>query len=214
MKHFLSILFFLAPLLAFGQKNINLGLGVLKIDFYKKPTLYFYADTLQKTPAGTVSVIQDKQGEYLIKNSTQVASWFQPEGLWLDYSIFIIRLDTSIGKWHKVVVNNESGRTMWTKSEPIKQVVKWPAFLLKETTAIEKLTEFNLDVKLAPSDGAKTIKKMEQADCFEVLEIKGEWMRVRTNETLECNESKRPIKSGWIRWRYNNRMTIGYGLTC
>ena len=158
--------------------------------------------------------MQDNQGEYVVKNSSQVATWFQPEGLWLDYSIFVIRVDTSIGKWHKVVVNNETGKTLWTKAEPIKQLVKWPAFLLKETTAIEKHPDFDLEVKTAPSDKSKTIKEVEAVDCFEVLEIKGSWMRIKTNETLECSESKKPIKSGWIKWKQNNRLTVGYGLTC
>ena len=83
----------------------------------------------------------------------------------------------------------------------------------KETTAIDKGFA-NLDIKVEPSDKAKTIKKIETKDCFEALEIKGDWMKVRTNEKLDCNESKKPIKIGWIKWKDNNRLTINFFLTC
>ena len=71
-----------------------------------------------------------------------------------------------------------------------------------------------LEVKTEASEKSATIKKMEKKDCFEVLEVKGDWMKIRTNKGLECNESKRPVKLGWIRWRYKNRLMIGYALSC
>ncbi len=143
-----------------------------------------------------------------------MTTWFKPEGLWLDYSIFVIRVDTVIGKWFKVFVNNEKGTTLWTLTDPVKKFVKWQTFLVKETTAINKHPEFNIEIKVSPSENSSSIKKIEKTDCFEALEIKGDWLRIRTNSTLDCNESKKTIKSGWIRWRQNNRLTINYGLTC
>jgi len=100
MRNLLIIAIFIAPLITIGQSNINLGQGVVKIDFEKLPTLLFYSDTNNTTPLRTVSVTKDKGGEFIIKNSSHVRSWFNPEGLWLDYGIFIIRVDTVIGKWY------------------------------------------------------------------------------------------------------------------
>lgn len=198
---------------AFAQNEIPLGQGVIKVEFSKLPTLKFYNDTNQITPNKTLTIGKDKDGEFIIKNRKQVDDWFSPEQLSLEYDIFIIRVDTSIGKWYKVIMNAEKNTALWTKAEPFKKFIKWPTFLLNETTAIEK-GFMNLDIKTAPSETSKTIKKIETKDCFEVLEIKGDWMRIRTNTKLDCNESNKPVKSGWLKWRDKKRLTISFGLTC
>lgn len=212
-KYFiLLLLLFKAP--CFGQKNIPVGQGIIQIDFEKLPSLEFFEDTTSSLPSKKVSVMKDKNQEFIIKNASQVNTWFKPESLWLDYSIFIIRVDTMMGKWMRVYVNNENGQTMWTKIGVTKKFVKWSTFLLKGTSAVDKHPDFNLEIKVSPSSGAKTIKKMETSDCFEVLEVRGDWMKIRTNTTLDCNESTKTISSGWIQWCQNNRLTIQYSLTC
>jgi hypothetical protein len=213
MTRLLIIVFTLVSLSLFGQTNLPIGQGVIKIDYTKLPTLRFFADTSQTNPTKTIVISKDEEGEFIIKNSKQVDTWFMPEQISLEYDIFIIRVDTIIGKWYKVVTNTENAVTLWTKVEPVKKFVKWSTFLLKETTAIEKGFA-NLDIKTAPFDTAKTIKKIETKDCFEVIEIKGDWMRVKTNTKLDCNESNKPVKSGWLKWRDKNRLTISFGLTC
>jgi hypothetical protein len=213
MTKLLILVFTSFSLFSFGQTNLPIGQGVIKIDYTKLPTLRFFADTSQTNPAKTIVISKDKDGEFIIKNSKQVGTWFMPEQISLEYDIFIIRVDTTIGKWYKVVTNTENAATLWTKVEPVKKFVKWSTFLLKETTAIEKGFA-NLDIKIAPFDTAKTIKKIETKDCFEVLEIKGDWMRIKTNTKFDCNQSNKPIKSGWLKWRDKNRLTISFGLTC
>ena len=101
---------------------------------------------------------------------------------------------------------------LWTKADTVKQFIKWQTFLLTSISSINK-NDFNLDIKTLPSDKGTTIKKMESTDCFKVLEVKGDWIKIKTNTELECSESKKPVKSGWIRWRQHNRLTIGYALT-
>ena len=207
------IILSLLPLATLGQNNLPLGQGVIKINYTNLPTLLFYSDTSQTKGIKIVSIGKDEEGEYIIRNRKLVDMWFMPEQIELDYDIFIMRVDTVIGKWYKVIVNAETAQTLWTRFDPVKKYVKWSTFLLKETTAIEKGFA-SLDIKTEPSQTAKTIKKIETKDCFEVLEIRGDWMKIKTNTKLDCNESNQPIKSGWIKWRQNNRLTIGYGLTC
>lgn len=205
--------FFLIPLLVCGQANIPLGQGILKINYQKLPTIHFYTDTLQQTPARSITVVKDQEGNYSIKNEKEVFKWFLPEQISFDYDIFMIRVDTVSGKWYKVIVNNDNGKTFWTKADNIKKLVKWPEFLLKETTSIDKGFA-NLDIKTSPSEKSARLKKIEREDCFEALEIKGDWMKIRTNQTLDCNGSKKPVRSGWIKWKLKNRLAIGYGLSC
>lgn len=215
MKRYIHIalLYLLLPYAASSQKSINIGVGILFIDYEKLPRLEFYVDTLQKSSAREVSIVRDYSGEYAVKNANQLTSWFMPEGLWLEYGIFVMRVDTQLGTWYKVFVNNETGTTLWTKADALKKFATWENFLLHETTAIEK-GNFELEIKDAPDDNAKTIKNIESTDCFEAWEIRGDWLRVRTNDFLDCNQSKKRIDSGWIKWRHNNKLTVGYGLTC
>jgi hypothetical protein len=214
MRNLLIIAIFIVPLTTIGQSNINVGQGLVKIEFEKLPTLLFYSDTNKTTPLRTVSVTKDKEGEFIIENSSHVRSWFNPEGLWLDYGIFIIRVDTVIGKWYRVFTNNDKGTTLWTKADSVNNFIKWQTFLVDETTSINIHQDFDLEIKTEPSDEALTIKIIEETDCFEAIEIMGDWLRIKTNESFECNESKKPIKSGWIKWRRNNRLLINYGLGC
>jgi hypothetical protein len=212
-KTTLYIFTLLLPFLAAGQINLPVGQGVLKIDQTRLPIIHFFSDTTQPSPTRIIVVTRDKDGEYIFKNQRQLESWFMPEQVSLDYEIFIIRVDTVVGKWLRVVTNTEKSTFMWTKASAEIKFIRWETFLLNETTAIEKGFA-DLEVRTGPSSGAKLIKKMEVKDCFEVLEIQGDWMKIRTNTVLECSESIRPVKAGWIKWRDKGRLTIGFGLTC
>lgn len=209
----LFLLLFLLPLRSPAQTALPVGQGVLKINFDKQPGLQFFEDTLQATPSRSVSVVTSANGELVIHSQKDPAAWFKPEQLFLEYGIFLLRVDRVAGKWFSVYINNETAGTLWIRADEANQFIQWPAFLLKETTAIDMGSEV-LEVKTGPSEKAATIKKMERKDCFEALEIKGDWMKIRTNMGLECNESKRPVKLGWIKWRNKNRLTISYALSC
>ncbi|RZJ67952.1 MAG: hypothetical protein EOO50_03765 [Flavobacterium sp.] len=212
MKTRFILCFLLFPILTFAQKGISLGRGILEIDFRKFPTLEFHSDTLR--PAGKkIRITKNKQGDFSIQDEKQNRTWFNPEGLWLDYSIFILRVDEKIGNWYRVYVDNKKGTTLWIKAGKTGNFMSWPEFL-QTTTSVTKNKEFNLEIKSGPSDTSKTIRNLEQSDCFEVLEIKGDWLKVQPNETFDCDESEHPIKSGWIKWNIKNRLSVDYGLSC
>ncbi|MEO6719913.1 MAG: hypothetical protein ABIN67_06080 [Ferruginibacter sp.] len=212
MQKLISIVVVFFPLLLSAQTGLSLGKGILKIDISKLPMILFYTDTTERKPLKTVEVVKDANGEVVIKNREEIDTWFKPEQLFLEYDIFMLRVDTIKGEWLKVYINNENGKAMWTKAAASQRFIEWPKFLLKEISAIDKHPLFNLDIKALPSEKSNTIKKIESADCFEVLEIKGDWMHIKTNLKGECNESKKIIRSGWIRWNQKNKLTINYSL--
>jgi hypothetical protein len=210
MIRILFLLFLSFPINGYAQ---NLGMGVIKVDYTKLPVLKFYSDTTSSSPLKTISITRDKEGEYVFKNAATISKWFAPEQLSMEYDIFVLRVDTIINNWYHVYTDNENGTKFWLKKHSTIKYIPWRTFLLKETTAIEK-AGYDLDIKTEADDKSKTIKKIEVNDCFEVLDIKGDWMKIRTNTILDCSNSKKPIKSGWIRWRIKNKLTISYGLTC
>jgi len=207
--YFLLLSFF--PLSSIAQKNIPLGMGMLKIDFRQLPVLQLYVDTNAVSPAQSVRIVKNQSEEYSIEN-VDSSGWFKPEQLFFEYDIFLMRVDTVAGNWYKVQVNSTSGATLWIRADTAKKFINWKTFLLKEISAVDK-GDFNLDIKTTPSDKATTIKKIETTDCFQVLDVKGDWIKVKTNKEMECSESKKPVASGWIRWRQNNRLTVNYSLT-
>ena len=155
-------------------------------------------------------IAKNQSEEYVIQNQTEADTWFKPEQLFFEYDIFLIRVDTVIGNWYRVIVNSATAEMLWTNRASIKKFIPWQTFL-KEVSSIDK-GDFNLDIKTAASDKSTTIKKIESSDCFKVLEVKGDWIKIKTNTELECSESKKPVKMGWVRWRQNNKLTVNYAL--
>ncbi|GAB4092806.1 hypothetical protein [Flaviaesturariibacter terrae] len=92
-----------------------------------------------------------------------------------------------------MLVNTDKGTYLWTKAGREKQFSRWVPFLLTETTAIDP---GNVEIKAGPDAAAKTIRKAGPKDCFEAREIRGDWMRIRSNQQLDCDESGKPLKSG------------------
>ena len=213
MLKIISVCFCFLTVNLFGQKALQVGQGVLQADLSKQATLSFYNDTSQLNPSKNLSVVINADGNFEIKNQKEVSNWFSPEQIHLDYSIFVIRVDTVIGKWYKVVINNKQATTMWTKTNSNLKYNNWTTFFKKQVTSIQKDNE-SIDIKVEPNESSKTIKKIESADCFEVLDVKGDWLKVRTHTILECSESKKPIRSGWLKWKNKNKLTINFGLSC
>jgi hypothetical protein len=209
MPGYLLLFVLIFPFAVNAQK---LGQGILKINISNLPSVLLYADTNQLEAVKKIELAKEANGETIIRNREEVGSWFKPEQLFLEYDIFMIRVEAVSGKWLLLYTDNEKGTTMWTKAGAGFTFIPWQKFLLKEISSIEKHPAFNLDIKASSSDNARTIKKIETTDCFEVLEINGAWMHIRTNLRGECNESKMIIKSGWIKWKQDNKLTINYSL--
>ena len=207
MKTILTIIFLLGSLIT---NATELGLGIVDIDIYKTKEIKIYKNKNDKTPERIIHLIE-KNGEIAIKEN-DYQKWLKPESIWLDYSIFIFRYTNFQDNWIEIIVNNDSMNKMWIRKTETLSVKTWQTFLVQSTTAVEPLA--STEIKLEPSVSSMTIRSSTKEDCFEAIEIKGDWIRIRTNEKLDCNEHPSPIKSGWIKWRQNNKLTIEFFLTC
>ena len=213
MKILITFLFVLFSFFSNSQENLKIGVGILDIEFSSDLVLNFFNDTLQLKPTSSISLGITKAGDYILKNSDKNSSWFEPEQLSIDAEILVLRVDTNIGKWHKVIINSNTGKSLWLKKQKNFSYFDWKSFFKERVTAITRGNQ-EIEIKFLPNETSKTIKKMETVDCFEVLEVKGDWLKVKTNSKLECSESNQPIKGGWIKWKQKNKLTISYGLSC
>lgn len=196
-----------------AQTNLKIGKGILMVQFEHLKQLDFYTDTLTKKPAKIIEIIHTID-EYSLRDKDSALRWFAPETAWLDYSFLHLRVEKSIGNWHQVFVNNESRTKMWIRKNPQLNYISWPAFMLNHVSSVNQLDTVALDIRLAPALQAKVLRKSTQQDCWEVLEIKGEWMKIQTHTKFECDITSPQIKNGWIRWRNKNKLLIYYSLTC
>ena len=188
----------------------ELGHGIVEVDIYKTKEIKLFKNKGDELPEKTIRLVHRDSEIYI--EEKDYAKWLKPESVWLDYSIFIFRYTNIEGNWIEVVVNNETMNKKWIKKSETLNVKSWEKFLVENTTAIEPLIP--TDIKAEPDADSKTIRKSTKEDCFEAVEVKGDWIRLRTNETLECNEHPTPIKSGWIKWREANKLMINFFLTC
>ncbi len=207
MKTIITILIVFGLLI---DTKSELGLGVIQVDIYKTTEIKVYRNKGDKSPEKIIRLV-NKDGEINIEEHNY-SNWLKPEAIWLDYSQFLFRYTAVEDKWIQIIVNTDTKDKKWIQKSQTLTIQTWENFLINETTAIDPLG--STDIKTEPNTNSTTLRKSTDKDCFEAIEIKGDWIKIKTNETLDCNEHPQPMKSGWIKWKENNQLSIKYFLTC
>jgi hypothetical protein len=192
----------------------DLGIGLVSINFDDKTTLHFYSDSIDKEPKRTIQFFNDQTiKSWNIRDLDKHKEWLNPETLWLDYSSFVFRCLTVKDNWLKVIVNNESGESLWLKKSDLTTFKEWEIYL-KEMFGVARLPDEQQKIRDLPTDNSDEIKYQGQ-DCFQVKSMKGDWIEIFT--AVYCDESypadKTKIKSGWIKWRKRNKLLNEYFIT-
>lgn len=191
--------------------NTELGLGLVSINFDDKTILHFFSSPYEKEPIRTIQFFNDLTiNSWNIRNLEEHRKWLKPELLWLDYSSFVFRCLTVQENWLKVIVNNETGETLWLKKSELTTFKDWESYL-KEMFGVKRLHDQPQKIRVLPADNSQEIIYQRQ-DCFQVKAMKEDWIEIVTAEY--CDESNNmKIKSGWIRWRQGNSLLIDYFTT-
>ena len=206
--------FLISLLLLFSTSlwsQTGLGIGLVSIDFDDKTVLAFYTDTVTTAPEKVIEFFDDKAiKSWSIKNLEEHRKWLQPETLWLDYSAFTFRCLSKTDHWLEVIVNNETQTVYWLKKTGFTQFKNWEAYL-KGMFSIERRSDHPQKIRTEPFENAKEIA-YQGKDCFVVKSMSGDWIEIATPGY--CSDSsistKKPIKSGWVRWRSGSEFLIYY----
>ncbi|MEQ8924423.1 MAG: hypothetical protein RLO81_01355 [Fulvivirga sp.] len=188
-------------LISFQQPNNNqMGLGMVKPNFFEKSTLYFYQPQLKKSvnehiPIDSLVFKQTELG-YTI---TYAPPWFYPEFLKMDYDILFMKCMSTTKDWVQVVVNKQTGRTMWMDIHDVK-VEYWPSFLLN--TYSIKIDEGDNPLKVKPIDNSSDVNLQ---GIYKPVEIKSDWIRVEI-----YNDTYQMIGEAWVRWCKNGVLQVDY----
>lgn len=192
----------------------DLGLGLVSINFDDKTTLNFYSTPNDKKAIRTIQFFNDKTiNSWNIRDLDKHKEWLKPEILWLDYSQFVFRCLTNNDSWLNIVVNNETGETLWLKKSDLTTFKNWENYLT-EMFGVARLPNQQQKIRVSPTDNSDEIIYKGQ-DCFQVKSMKGEWIEIFTADYCDesYTDSKTKIKSGWIKWRQGNKLLIEYFTT-
>lgn len=205
------LLLLFSPVMLLAQDDLPLGKGVVVFDVNKLNGIEFFVDTNNVQPDETIRFTINQVGVTEIEDAKNKNKWFVPEQFFPSYDVFILRVDEVKGDWMRLFVNT-SGQLLWTKIATFNKFMSWPDFLMTKVNAIQKNDWYAPEIKSLPAARASTIKRIEPSDCFDVLEIRGEWIHIQTDRQSGCSETKKPVRSGWIKWKDQNRLTIAYSL--
>ncbi len=177
-----------------GSADISFD-GKTVINFYEKPNasqppaqiLRFYEDKELKMDSFTA----EGEKSYILLN---------PEMHKLDYYIFDLAVKSRRNGWLEVVVDDQKNKTLWLQEN---KSVKFEDWLqqMKTSFSVGSLNIESNPLRLKPEATAEKII-FEGNDCFEVIEMKGDWIKV--NLQNHCSDAPIQSVSGWIRWRDEN----------
>jgi hypothetical protein len=212
MRLLITNILFLLTTNLWGQ--VELGVGLVSINFSDTTVLHFYSSPIDKQPTKTIEFFNDKTiNSWNIRNLDKQKQWLKPECLWLDYSSFIFRCKSQTDDWYELIVNNENGQTLWLKKSALTKFSGWEEFL-KGMFGVSRLPDKKQVIRTSPDDKSEEINYTGK-DCFQVKSMKGEWIEIFTADYCDDSytDSKTKIKSGWIKWKQGNSLLIEYFIT-
>lgn len=206
----------LALLLGAAQPApVGVGLGIASVSVEDGVRLDLFAEPDAAEPALTLDLVEDPSLRS-IALAEEAPAWFRPETFWLDSSLFTFRVVRATDAALEVVVDDESGRTLWLRRQPAVAFKPWAQFLVEDVTGFSRLDPASNPLRASPRSSAPVIaysgSEKHGWECLAVAEVRGPWARVRLSELCAFGETE-PV-DGWVRWRDENEMLIGYGMTC
>ncbi|MDC6407069.1 MULTISPECIES: hypothetical protein [Maribacter] len=210
----LLFLFILLLIAIEFQAQTNPGIGLVSIGFDDKTKLEFYESEMDNEPTEVLEFFLDSTISSLsIRNLNTQHKWLNPEVLWLDYHEFTFRCVSKTEDCFEIIVDNETGKSMWLKKSELTLFSTWETYLMR-MFGIERLKSNPQKIRIGPSENSAEIK-YEGTDCFIVKRMKDDWIEIMTPDYCDedYTDSNTPLKSGWIKWRNGNELLINYFTT-
>ena len=188
------------------NENFDMGLGMVKPNFYKKRILYFYSPNLEKDvsehlPYDSLVFKETDNNQYSI---SYAPPWFYPEHLKMDYEILYLKILTLSRDWIQVEVNKQTQLSSWLSVSDV-QILLWPDFLLS-VFDVEIIDQTNNPLRIKPLLHASTIPQKKYSYLSPIM-VKESWLKVRL---LDNDYTK--VGEAWLRWHDGNKLLIRYSL--
>jgi hypothetical protein len=172
----------------------DLGIGLVSITFDEKTTLHFYSAPNDEQPTATLQFFDDhKINSISIRDLEKHEVWLKPEVLGLDYLSFIFRCSTIENNWMEVIVNNETGKTLWLKQSNIITFDTWESYIINmfliSRLPYQNLPEEKQKIRSFPHEDSVEII-YDDEDCFQVKSMKGDWIEIYTTDICDDYPAK------------------------
>lgn len=196
---------FLSSSKIYGE--MEMGLGMVKPDFYNRKVIYFYGfPNLEKPvsdhkPTDSLVFMQTEHNQIDI---SYAPPWFYPEHQKLDYDILYFKLLTMNRDWVQVELNKKTGQSAWMSRNDV-SVLLWQEFLLN-VFSIENLDPKSNLLRIKPLLHASEVMIKEYEIMAPVM-IKDSWLKVNL-----FDKDFNIVGEAWLQWQYNGRLMITYSL--
>ncbi|HRP91853.1 MAG: hypothetical protein IT276_01255 [Ignavibacteriaceae bacterium] len=196
---------FLSSSKIYGETEM--GLGMVKPDFYNRKVIYFYGfPNLEKPvsdhkPTDSLVFMQTEHNQIDI---SYAPPWFYPEHQKLDYDILYFKLLTMNRDWVQVELNKKTGQSAWMSRNDV-SVLLWQEFLLN-VFSIENLDPKSNLLRIKPLVHASEVMIKEYEIMAPVM-IKDSWLKVNL-----FDKDFNIVGEAWLQWQYNGRLMITYSL--
>jgi hypothetical protein len=180
-------------------RNVSEVLGFAAVDVKDMTVLPFFTkpDSSQ-APLLTVRLFQD-QAINSINHRVEGAAPFRPATLHLDYDLLELSVKSRHHGWLKVVVDEQTDRTLWMREKRDVRFVGWLS-KMRGSFAVARTNQEVNQLRLKPLANARAVK-LAGKDCFKVERMHGVWIRVVQQD--HCDENSSTTVRGWVKWRDN-----------
>jgi hypothetical protein len=180
-------------------RNVSDVLGFAVVDVEDGTVLPFFAKPdSSEAPALKVRLFQD-QAINSINYRVEGAGPFRPATLHLDYHLFELSVKNRRHAWLRVVVDEQTGKTLWMREREGVRFVRWLSYM-RSAFSIARTDQKINQLLTDPFTNARKVR-LRGRDCFKVERMRGDWIRVVQQE--HCDEIAETAVRGWVRWRGN-----------
>ncbi|OFY82836.1 MAG: hypothetical protein A3F72_01760 [Bacteroidetes bacterium RIFCSPLOWO2_12_FULL_35_15] len=125
-----------------------------------------------------------------------------------DWVTIYFRCVNKFDNWVEVVIDENTGKTLWLYSKNNLKLYDWNKFLKKNAVALSVITTDSLVLKKAPDKLSESIV-YKNRNCFLGKKIKGDWLFVNSNgEFCYKDGAQSPNAKAWLKFKENDKMLI------
>lgn len=186
------------------DKTLICKSDTLALKFYKSPNENGFDKklTFYNVPSSPVMI------KHLIQKDFR--SWLKPAQLKCDttrgdYIIYFI-CKTKKDNWYEVVINEESGETRWINEKRLIKFFTWNQVTKTDLTVCVQ-PEKNIYAK---ADSNLTSINHSKTDFFEIMETKGDWMKIKAQKGDPCGNSTENIYFAWFNFKSIDKLFFNF----
>jgi hypothetical protein len=177
----------------------------ITLKFYKSPNEMVVDQklTFYYTPDKPIAIKHLLQKDHL--------SWLKPFHFKSDtvrgyFQIYFI-CKTKKDNWYEVVINEESGETRWINDKRFVKIFAWNKLIINSDLDVCVNPKYNIypkpDSNLIPLNFNKT-------DFFEIIETKGNWMKIKAQKGNPCGNSTENTYFAWFNYKCKDNLFFNY----